>query len=416
MNRIDQVRKIHPEYVDVALTLANEDHNNKYLLWIAAQLANKHSKEDIISTVEAFHKDTKRLAKADIYAYKDLKELEDEIKKLGQSKRQYETILKEEGSSKIYEDDRFTVYRIDSKHAIMHYGRESQWCITQEKQSYWENYNWEGNSFYIILNRKGSSTKKNKGIREGSKYAVQKTGFINLTVWDVNDYPLELEDWISDHPEFEKPCLACLQDSTPSMWKKIRDRTATQEEVKTWLTYQHSYTVDFIRAKAPFYVVNFDDDITKIISIIKNISFNDFNTIIRMKASFGDDLVDFLTKASKKKGYKKLRVHLAKIYPDKAPKFLLEEQLVEYKIKSNPDAIQSLLQSTDSNVWKKALKQAKPKDILSVFPETRRIKRKMFQDCLNSFMKVFGNTGPIWDWMVQALQKGDIELPKKMRS
>ncbi len=153
MNRVQEVHKAYPNYVNAALQLSDPKHKNKYLMWIAAQLAKKHSREDIRSTVAAFHKDVKRLSNPDIYSYKDLKELENEIKDLSLSKHQQEIFAKESGTLKIYNDDLCTLIRINSKTAMLYYGKRSRWCIAMEEEDYWEDYSADGHVFYVLIDK-----------------------------------------------------------------------------------------------------------------------------------------------------------------------------------------------------------------------------------------------------------------------
>jgi len=39
MNRIQEVKKAFPEFASLAVETADPTHKNKYLMWIAAQLA-----------------------------------------------------------------------------------------------------------------------------------------------------------------------------------------------------------------------------------------------------------------------------------------------------------------------------------------------------------------------------------------
>ena len=144
--------KISDEDID-KLNENDPSNSKKYLEWMIIQRINGHTFQDIIPTVELFDKSSQRLKIKDIYRYKDLKDLENELKNLKPSKTKKKQEIKSEGSQRIYEDDEVLILRMDSKNACVSYGKGTKWCITMENAPYYENYSREGAIFYFLLSK-----------------------------------------------------------------------------------------------------------------------------------------------------------------------------------------------------------------------------------------------------------------------
>lgn len=95
---------------------------------------------NLYPTISYFHNNINKFKEKDINKY-DAISLEEAIKNLPkqQSKTQEKKQIKSEGAEKIYEDDSCIVLYIKSKQACVSYGAGTKWCITMERQSYYEN-------------------------------------------------------------------------------------------------------------------------------------------------------------------------------------------------------------------------------------------------------------------------------------
>lgn len=369
MNRVQEVKKAYPEFLQTALQIADPIHKNKYLMWIASQLANKHSQEDIKSTVNAFHKEAKRLRHADIYVYKDLKALEDEIKDLEMSKRQVEIYSKEMGAVKIYGDDICTLIRMNSKQAMLYYGKASRWCVAMEKEDYWEDYSASGNTFYVLLDK-----------ANGRKYAIQKRGLMDVTVWEENDNEISVDTWAAKNPKFEPAVFACLHDRDEPMLFMIKNRKTTREDVLEWLKYQHKSTVKFLEHElkgSGFYLLDLAASVTnKTINHLTHFSVQDLQKIQEKKPGFIEEVAKFLEDNPKIK-VKWFRVKLGQIIED--PERILGEDDANFiKMKKDPSLASKLLQSSKQEIWRKALEIAEPAVVLSLLPSIGKTKRVNF--------------------------------------
>jgi hypothetical protein len=207
MSRIDTVSKKYPDQIDTALTIQDPSNGkNKYLLWIAKQLAKKHSPEDISATVSFFHEHNSRFEKKDINQYKDLKDLENIIKELEPSHRQKQKEIKEEGSKLIFEDENVKVIRVDNKNSMIIYGSNTRWCTTMKDSHYYEDYVSRGNNFYILITK--------KPILKSTKYAILRQGLFKFDVYDEKDsYAREFSD--KEIEILHIPVQAIVADKAP---------------------------------------------------------------------------------------------------------------------------------------------------------------------------------------------------------
>ena len=370
MNRVQEVKKAYPKYADLAIQIAEPKHKNKYLMWIASQLANKHTQEDVKATVTAFNKDAKRLKYTDIYSYKDLKILENEIKDLELSKRQVEIFSKEMGSVKIYSDDSCTLIRMNSKKAMLYYGKASRWCVAMEGEDYWESYSANGNVFYVLLDKE-----------KCRKYAIQKKGLLDVTIWEENDNEIyDIEAWVNKNIKFELAVFACLHDREDPMLFKIKHRKTTKEEVVGWLKHQHESTIKFIESElrgAGFYLVDTYAPVTNsTIKYLSHLTIEDLQNIQGEHKKFIDEVVKYLSKHPKIK-VKSFRFKLGHLIPD--PEVIIDEESACFiRMKKDPSVATKLLNSTKNEVWRKALEIAEPGVILSLLAVTGKTKRSAF--------------------------------------
>jgi hypothetical protein len=368
MNRIQEVHKLYPKFANLAIEIAEPSHNNKYLKWIATQLSNKHTKEDIKATVTAFHRNCKRLRNSDIYQYTDLKELENEIKDLELSKRQIEIFSKDIGSVKIYSDDICTLIRINSKHAMLYYGKSSRWCVAMEKEDYWEDYSSFGNVFYILIDK-----------NTNHKYAIQKRGIVEMTIWAANDKELDINNWIKSNKQFEPAIFACLHDQEDPMIYKIKTRQVNSEEFNNWIKFQHYSTINFLITKniSGYYLFDINNPTSK--ESLNQLGLLNIKDLLALKEAHPeciDNIVNFLSTNSKIK-LLSLRKKLGNIISN--PELILKEEDANIiKMKRDSSIALKLLKSNHKNVWTKALAIANAEDIISVLQSVNVNKQNSF--------------------------------------
>ena len=352
MNRIQQVEEKYPEFAQRAVEIADKNHNGKYLLWIAAQLSKKNDPSDIQGTVDGFHRNGDRLQYKDIYKYSDLKVLENELKSLDLSSRKKKKRAKESGARKIYEDDKFLITRIYSKEAMILYGKNTRWCIAMENGNYWENYNWNGSTFYVLINK-----------NDNKKFCVSKKDLLKLTIWSEEDYRVDLENVISPDSQEGFPfelLIEILKDREPNIWKEICDRTADPEKVSNWLKNQPNSTKTFLKSNAFVYTIT-----KKTRTLKDNIRGDDLRFIKEKRPEVFSRIIYLLKKSPQ--SYIRLRHNIGIYFPE------LRRELFECDIdfRNNKSASVKVLLSGDFTLRKKGLELASPEMILYALREEK---------------------------------------------
>jgi hypothetical protein len=199
------------------------------------QAAKGHSQEDIIATVSYFHINVVRFKSKDINFYKDLKDLEDEVKEVSQtrSKTQQRKEVKASGSDDIYEDDEVIVKHIKEKDACQVYGAGTKWCITMSDAPYWEQYIGANVVFYYMLRKQPLNDDFDKvafAVQRDDKNNVKKIEYYNVKDDEISEQALssyfkhlsKILNLVSGHASnVEKGLLT-----------KIKDKEATKEEIQ----------------------------------------------------------------------------------------------------------------------------------------------------------------------------------------
>lgn len=158
--KIDDVAARYPQISDELLQF--KDIEPKYLEWLAKRLLARKSgqddfnDQDIKPTISSFIINSNRIPsnKRDINSFKTFKELEDLIKEINSTKSSTEKReFDRAGGVKIYEDDVYDVYRIDTKDAAKLYGAGTRWCLTGADTSHFEDYSKSNAIHYFVLNK-----------------------------------------------------------------------------------------------------------------------------------------------------------------------------------------------------------------------------------------------------------------------
>jgi hypothetical protein len=264
MGRREVVKKAYPKFYDEAYVICQDEcFNEKYLKWVCIQLENKQKKSNIIKAISEFSEKQTQLPQKDIYQYKTIKDLSSALDKVKESERKLKEKHKNSGTVLLLDNNKYKVLRINSKYAIMLYGKGTRWCITSENDATWEQYNDKG-SFYIVINKENNS-----------KIICQKIldGF-NINSWKENDYPID--DNISEYIDKEA-YISILNDNTPNFIRLMNNFKIKKDdpELIKWLEYQHPTTIYTIKINRPEY---FDIKLSeriftspeKIIDIISN--------------------------------------------------------------------------------------------------------------------------------------------------
>lgn len=205
LNRLDRIKVEFPQQNVEEVVGLDPSKNKKFALWIARQLQKGHMKEDIRPTLELFVANTPRLKpeQRDIYAFEDLKTLEDLLKDLGTSRRKSKEITKDASAEDLGTHDGWKVLRIERTDAAILYGKETRWCITQAGSNYFESYRCSNNLFYFLINENPPADTKTE-----HKIAV----VVNKTTNQITFYNAQ-DTVVKDFPRMEAPLEVCKKDA-----------------------------------------------------------------------------------------------------------------------------------------------------------------------------------------------------------
>ena len=179
-------------YDEIVPGSADINPNHKYLEWIAKNWDTsgpnedgemEHNLKEILLAVSKFDNQSQRLKIKDLNQYRDIEELFNALKKLGETARR--TIDITDDVEKVYEDNRFVVVVPKTHKSSCYYGKGTKWCTaSKDTETHFSNYKGSGELYYII----------DKTLPTSSPYykvALNKkiVGFTE-EFWDVQDKPI----------------------------------------------------------------------------------------------------------------------------------------------------------------------------------------------------------------------------------
>ena len=162
--------------------------NHKYLEWITGRLETggrvvggiEHNLKEILLAVSKFDNQSQRLEIKDINQYKDIDQLFDALKKVGETSRR--TVDITDDVEKIYEDNRFVVVVPKTHAASCHYGSGTKWCVaSKDTSSHFSTYK-KGGELYYIIDKTLSTNSPYYKVALNKKISGLKEEF-----WDVKD-------------------------------------------------------------------------------------------------------------------------------------------------------------------------------------------------------------------------------------
>ena len=179
-------------YNEIVPGSASINPNHKYLDWISknwspTNVDNRgevtHNLKEILLAVSKFDTQNQRLKIKDLNQYRDIDQLFDELKKLGQTARR--TVEISDEVDRIYEDNRFVVVVPKTHKSSCYYGAGTKWCTaSKDTDSHFSNYKSGGELYYII----------DKTLPTSSPYYKvalnKKIAGLTEDFWDVKDKPI----------------------------------------------------------------------------------------------------------------------------------------------------------------------------------------------------------------------------------
>jgi len=217
-------------YDEIVPGSADINPNHKYLEWIAKNWDTSgpneegdvdHNLKEILLAVSKFDNQSQRLELKDLNQYRDIDQLFDALKKVGEAARR--TVDITDDVEKIYEDNRFVVVSPKTHSASCYYGAGTKWCTAaKDNTGHFSSYKGSGELYYIIDKTLPTSSPYYK-VALNKKIAGHTEEF-----WDVKD------KMITDKVDI----ISIIQNS--NMIKEIRNHFANkfQERIEQEIELQ----------------------------------------------------------------------------------------------------------------------------------------------------------------------------------
>jgi len=202
----------------------------KYSDWMMRQFLKGASIEDISSTIKRFEKNQNKLKIKDIYQYKDIRNLKNDLSPFLSRKE------KKESGVKIYEDDEVVVIRPDSKDACMIYGTGTKWCITQKEETHYEDYKQNNVIFYYLISKKYDDQKYSK-----IAFAFQRdleNNIVKFSIFDAqdDDVTVDLLDKLYENSnKIIEICKTDAKEQPQSLLSKIISGNYEREDLDEYM-------------------------------------------------------------------------------------------------------------------------------------------------------------------------------------
>lgn len=192
MSRLERIKSENPKldisFIDIIATI-DPTSTYKYLPFIIKQVKQSIGEEgmnalseiiakeifsvEFIDSIKKFEEHCKenRIKKNDISQYKDINEINEEVKKADELKKLRES---EKQVIKLYDGDDYLVFIPITYYSCKTFGAGTKWCITTE--STWNSYVWK-HRFIFIIDRVNNT-----------KYAISRTYSSNeIKAWTETD-------------------------------------------------------------------------------------------------------------------------------------------------------------------------------------------------------------------------------------
>lgn len=141
--RVDDMKKKYPGKDDIIDQLSKAPGNNKYLDWMMRH-HTEASPEEMLEIVTLFDKNVKG---KDINSYQSFEQFRDEVEDTPAPKRE----LERQGTQKIYEDDKYSIYRPLNTEASCKLGVNTKWCIAATRDlNQFDSYADNGSVHYVL--------------------------------------------------------------------------------------------------------------------------------------------------------------------------------------------------------------------------------------------------------------------------
>ena len=153
----------------------------KYLDWVGKNMDGINFDENfpkIVEAIKKFNKISTNLPITDLYGYKSINQLFEELQKYETRARR--NVRKVPGGNVVYEDDRFFVVNPLTHESSCYYGKGTKWCTASSSDYNFKKYNDDSKLFYVI-------DKKLPTDDVNYKVAILKNFDGGMQFWDAQD-------------------------------------------------------------------------------------------------------------------------------------------------------------------------------------------------------------------------------------
>ena len=201
--------------------------NHKFLMFLGDVLESGNIKYDVAKDIiEKFIKYQKVLPTKDIYLFKSLSAIQDEINSHENKVRR--NVKELEGADQVYEDERFVVVTPKTHKASCYYGAGTKWCTaSMNGDSHFDKYNQDGKLFYIIDKTAKSSDRFYK-VALLNKYDGGQTFYDAPDKSFSNEWILGSEEWNRINSEIQ----SYIQSNYEREIQLFKDKESARLEIE----------------------------------------------------------------------------------------------------------------------------------------------------------------------------------------
>lgn len=215
------------ELKNIFLLSRDLSSNHKFLMFLGDVLESGNiDYQETKDIIEKFIKYQKVLPTNDIYLFKSLGAIQDEVNSHENKIRR--NVKEIEGADQIYEDNRFVVVTPKTHKASCYYGSGTKWCTTSfNGDSHFDRYNQDGKLFYIIDKTAKTSDRFYK-VALLNKYDGEQTFYDAPDKVFTNQWILDTEYWSKINNEIQE----YLQSNYEREINLFKDKEAARLELE----------------------------------------------------------------------------------------------------------------------------------------------------------------------------------------
>jgi hypothetical protein len=269
--KIRQLKEKHPELAEAIDAFVAGDPTGKhaYLNWAVRQAVKGEPYEEIVTLLESFHKNQRRIMQKeldaaktsgdedliksvqnkvtkarDLYGYKTLGDLRGAIEDLANTRtRSEEKKNAHENADVVHNRNRFKVVFPKTTNSSCYFGAGTQWCVSAtESHNYFYSYSGSGTMLYFMIDKEAEARSPySKVAFSGHSHEPHEQDFSDWEIFDANDSPVSIkmlkEHFGEDNIEFQLALEKINQHhaNTPfapmEYYTKLLDKDSTEKQM-----------------------------------------------------------------------------------------------------------------------------------------------------------------------------------------